>query len=160
MNIKSEYLSPVGVLTIVVSDGALVGVWLHGQKYHGPTAAIPAGDNDVMRRVTRWLDEYFAGGRPKIDFKLAATGTAFQQRVWHALGQIPYGKTVTYGDVARRVGCGTPRAVGTAIGHNPISIIVPCHRVVGANGTLTGYAGGLRAKEILLGIEQGIIHAK
>ncbi len=160
MQYTQKYKSPVGELTLLATDDALVGLWMGGQKYHGNVADIPVGDNDVLRRVTRWLDEYFWGRIPKIDFCVAPHGTEFQRRVWGALCEIPYGQTRTYGEIASRIGCNAPRAVGVAIGHNPISIIIPCHRVVGANGQMTGYAGGIHNKEILLKTEQGVIPAK
>lgn len=160
MQYTQKYKSPVGELTLLATDDALVGLWLGGQKYHGNVANIPVGDNDVLNRVVRWLDAYFAGHAAQIDFRIAPRGTEFQRRVWHALCEIPHGQTRTYGEIASRIGCNAPRAVGVAIGHNPISIIIPCHRVIGANGQMTGYAGGIHNKEILLKTEQGIIPAK
>lgn len=160
MLIKSEYASPIGKLTLVASDNALVGLWIAGQRHHGDVSGIPFGDNAILRRVSRWLDEYFAGGRPTVDFELSPRGTAFQCAVWRALREIPYGARASYSDIAHRVGCASARAVGGAVGRNPISIIVPCHRVVGAHGAMTGYAGGITTKEKLLGLEQGVIPAK
>jgi methylated-DNA-[protein]-cysteine S-methyltransferase len=106
--------------------------------------------------VKQQLEEYFAGERTTFDVKLAAEGAPFEREVWHALEAIPYGETVSYGEIARRVGQPTAsRAVGTANGRNPISVIVPCHRVIGANGSLTGYGGGLERKRLLLELERG-----
>jgi methylated-DNA-[protein]-cysteine S-methyltransferase len=118
--------------------------------------------DSVLTRLFSWLDAYVAGRNPAIDFPLAPRGTPFQQRVWHLLRQIPYGETVTYGDIAARVsassasGRTSARAVGGAVGRNPISLVIPCHRVVGATGNLTGYAGGIDRKRALLKLE-GIV---
>lgn len=160
MLVKSEYASPIGKLTLVASDNALVGLWIAGQRHHGNVSGIPFGDNAILQRASRWLDEYFAGGRPTVDFELSPHGTAFQCAVWRALREIPYGTCASYSDIAHRVGCASARAVGGAVARNPISIIVPCHRVVGAHGAMTGYAGGITTKEKLLGLEQGVIPAK
>lgn len=107
-----------------------------------------------MKETFRWLDTYFAGRNPEHVPPLRPQGTPFQQRVWRKLQEIPYGCTATYGDIARRVGCRSAQAVGQAIGRNPIAIIIPCHRVVGADGSLTGYAYGIETKEKLLQLEQ------
>ena len=121
---------------------------------------VPAGsieDDAVLRGVRDQLGEYFAGRRRLFDIPLALEGTPFQQRVWNALCEIPYGETISYGELARRIGHPSAvRAVGLANGSNPIAIIVPCHRVIGANGTLTGYGGGLPTKARLLDLERGI----
>jgi len=106
--------------------------------------------------VKRQLEEYFAGKRTTFDVSLAPEGAPFEREVWRALEEIPYGETVSYGEIARRVGQPTAaRAVGTANGHNPIAVIVPCHRVIGADGSLTGYGGGLERKRLLLELERG-----
>jgi methylated-DNA-[protein]-cysteine S-methyltransferase len=113
----------------------------------------PAPFVDVIRQ----LEEYFAGGRREFEVPLALRGNAFELRVWAALQEIPYGKTVSYGEIARRIGDpNAPRAVGLANGRNPIALIVPCHRVIGANGSLTGYGGGLERKRFLLDLEAGV----
>lgn len=157
----AQYNSPIGVLTLAATRDALCGLWICGQKYHGTTdGAARDTDNIALRRAMHWLDEYFAGRAPEINFNINPTGTVFQRRVWHELSLIPHGQTVTYGDIAHRIGCKSARAVGMAIGHNPISIIVPCHRVIGANGKLTGYAGGIKTKEKLLKLERGAMRAK
>ncbi len=160
MLVKSEYLSPIGKLTLVASDNTLVGLWIAGQRHHVDVTGIPFGHSTVLQRASRWLDIYFAGGHPAVDFELSPTGTAFQRVVWRALREIPYGTVASYADIARHVGCASARAVGGAVGRNPISIIIPCHRVVGAHGAMIGYAGGIDAKKKLLGLEQGIIPAK
>lgn len=151
---STTYDSPVGRLTLCASDdGKLVGLWLAGQKYFGASVSgemLPNDNAAVFAHVRCWLDKYFAGARPNIsDLSLAPQGSEFRRRVWRALCEIPYGQTMTYGDIAAQL-ASSPRAVGAAVGHNPISIIIPCHRVVGADGTLTGYAGGLNTKEKLL----------
>ena len=117
-------------------------------------AGIKEGDSEVILLAKSQLNDYFSGVRVKFDIPLLLTGTPFQKSVWEALMKIPYGNTVTYSDIAEEIGCvSAVRAVAGAIGANPISIIVPCHRVIGRNGTLTGYAGGLYAKRLLLHLE-------
>ncbi len=111
-------------------------------------------DTPLSRRTQDWLDRYFAGENPAVDLPLAPTGTAFQLRVWRAVSDVAYGETVSYGELARRIGCRSARAVGAALGKNPIWILIPCHRVVGADGSLTGYAGGLEIKAALLAMEK------
>lgn len=158
------YDSPVGMLLLAGQEEALVGVWIAGQKYFPDSLAADAlnrGPLPVLRQAAAWLDRYFAGERPAIgQLPLAPAGSGFQQEVWRLLRDIPYGETVTYGELARTLAARrgvqrmSPRAVGGAVGRNPISIIIPCHRVVGANGNLTGYAGGLPAKIKLLAHER------
>ncbi len=146
--------SPLGPITLVVAaDGQLTGCYLEGQTHLPPPAALGDADPSVAPEAVRQLAEYFAGTRRGFELLLAPTGTDFQQRVWRALAEIPYGRTQTYGDLARRINCGSARAVGAATGLNPISIIVPCHRLVGAGGELIGYAGGLGRKRWLLDLE-------
>ncbi len=154
--------SPLGEILLAARDGALCGLWFRGQKYEraglagaGPAAAEEGGDGAVLERACRWLNAYFAGGDPVRDFPIAPRGTDFQKRVWAALEEIPYGETVSYGQLARRIGCASARAIGAAVGRNPISLLIPCHRVLGAGGALTGYAGGLERKERLLALERG-----
>jgi len=138
-------------------DKALTGLWIENQKYYAAGADTDKkiqNDHPILCRVRQWLGEYFGGDNPDaVDIRLAPRGTDFQQRVWARLQQIPYGQTTTYGDIARQIG-GAPRAVGGAVGHNPISIIIPCHRVLGARGAITGYAGGVAAKQRLLALER------
>jgi methylated-DNA-[protein]-cysteine S-methyltransferase len=159
----TTYKSPVGELTLVADRGNLVGLWLTGQKYfmEGFAAGISRDDHlAVFAQVKSWLDRYFAGERPALtELPLSPVGSEFRQAVWQILRKIPYGEVLTYGEIAREIATRFGRtkmsaqAVGGAVGHNPISIIVPCHRVVGRNGSLTGYAGGVRVKERLLKFE-------
>ena len=140
--------SPVGRL-VLVSDGAsLTAIQFGGKRAGADDCAVP------LPEAKRELAEYFAGRRRSFDLSLAPRGTPFQRRVWEALRRIPYGATATYGEIARAVGSpGAVRAVGAACARNPVPIIVPCHRVIGADGTLTGYAGGLERKRALLELE-------
>ena len=153
---RTEFPSPVGTLTLLSDEKALLGLWLAGQKYFlGPYGDGLAAKREtpVLTQTIRWLERYFHGERPSpAELPLSPAGTAFQQRVWQYLLIIPYGETVTYGDIAG-VLRSSPRAVGSAVGRNPISIIVPCHRVLGAGGSLTGYAGGVERKTALLKLE-------
>lgn len=154
-----NYASPLGEIIISAHDGAICGLWFAGQKYEkrgiDESLAECRGDREVLERCKLWLDAYFPGDAPEIDFQLCPKGTDFQQRVWQELRLIPYGKTVTYGDVAEKLNCKSARAVGGAVGKNPISILIPCHRVLGANSALTGYAGGIDRKLFLLDVENG-----
>ena len=150
--------SPLGEILLAAEDGALCGLWFVGQKYEG--AGLTAGStpgpvsaDPVLEKAQAWLESYFDGANPEIGFPLAPRGTAFQRAVWDALLDIPYGQTTTYGELARRLGGASARAVGGAVGRNPVSIIIPCHRVLGADGRLTGYAGGLERKRYLLRLE-------
>lgn len=160
---QSTYDSPVGEITLVAHDTALVGLWLEGQKYFARTLEdqplIPQ-DNPVLAQAKSWLDAYFRRENPNpYDVPLDPRGTPFQLAVWQILATIPHGQVTTYGTISRQVAekLGktqmSAQAVGGAVGRNPISIIVPCHRVVGATGNLTGYAGGLDKKKFLLQLE-------
>lgn len=154
------YQSPVGELTLCCREDKLAGLWLEGQKYFGGSVAGEltfGADAPVLALTRSWLDRYFAGERPSpAELPLAPMGSPFRRTVWALLTEIPYGRTVTYGELARRTAArlGRPsmsaQAVGGAAGHNPISIIIPCHRLVGADGSLTGYAGGIEKKLWLL----------
>jgi methylated-DNA-[protein]-cysteine S-methyltransferase len=148
--------SPLGPLLILADDGdRLCGLYLPGHK-GSPAGAVGRHDRGgVIARAAEQLAEYFAGERTAFDLPLSTSGTVLQMRVWAALRDVPYGTTTTYGRIATELGLkrGAARAVGAAIGGNPLSIIVPCHRVVGASGSLTGYAGGLEAKRRLLAHE-------
>lgn len=149
--------SPLGPLTLVADGDALVGVYMAGQA-HRPADerfGAPAPDDDAtLATVARELVEYFAGARTAFSVPLRPIGTAFQRAVWDAIAEIPYGQTATYTELAREVGRpAAMRAVGAAVGRNPLSVVVPCHRVVGAGGALTGYAGGLERKRLLLTLE-------
>jgi methylated-DNA-[protein]-cysteine S-methyltransferase len=147
--------SPVGSLLLQADDGGLTGIWFVG---NGEPALGDLDSDPVLRAAAEQLAEYFAGRRTRFDLPLAATGTPFQRAVWDALQEIPYGRTWSYADLALHIGKPRAvRAVGAANGRNPLPIVVPCHRVVGANGTLTGYGGGLENKRILLDLESGAL---
>ena len=155
--------SPVGELTLACEHDRIMGLWLSGQKYFGANllkAAERMDDLPVFTVARQWLDSYFSGGQPSpFDLPLSPVGSAFRQAVWARLCAIPYGKITTYGEIAQELAEQmekshmSAQAVGGAVGHNPISIIIPCHRVVGANNSLTGYAGGLAVKKRLLALE-------
>lgn len=161
----TNYESPIGKLTMACNETSLVGLWIEGQKYFGDTflqKAIRDDDYPVLKVAKDWLNRYFAGQKPKLtELSLAPRGSDFQQRVWKLLCEIPYGETTTYGELAKKVSAQMGRetmsaqAVGGAVGRNPISIIIPCHRVIGADGSLTGYAGGIDKKRWLLEFEKG-----
>ncbi|MDR1214355.1 MAG: methylated-DNA--[protein]-cysteine S-methyltransferase [Propionibacteriaceae bacterium] len=156
---SARFETPLGPVLAAANHGAIVGLWFLDQRYFPPAASdwTERPGDAALRRLGSWLDAYFAGQSPAPDFPLAPPGTPFRQAVWSLLRQIPYGWTATYGDLARRLGApGRPasaRAVGGAVGHNPISLVIPCHRVIGADGGLTGYAGGLKRKTALLDLE-------
>ena len=156
-----HYVSPLGGITISSDGIALTGLWFDGQKYH-VSSLTPEHEEKplpVFDRAVDWLDTFFSGSDPGPTPPLAPAGTAFRIAVWEILLTIPYGHTMTYGGVAellsRRSGRDpvSARAVGNAVGHNPISLFIPCHRVIGANGSLTGFAGGLDRKKALLLLE-------
>jgi methylated-DNA-[protein]-cysteine S-methyltransferase len=148
--------SPLGTMLLAASDNQLVGIWFDGQA-HLPDLSSYAADvgQPVLQQAKTQLQDYFAGQRQQFDLPLTlATGTAFQQSVWQALLAIPFGATCSYGQLANRIGNPSAvRAVGAAVGRNPLTIIVPCHRVIGTDGSLTGYAGGLNRKTTLLQLE-------
>lgn len=151
--------SPVGPLTMVAEDGRLTGLFMQVHRHAPPEEerGLP-GDPAAapFAAAARQLDAYFAGELTSFDLPLALAGTPFQRRVWAALREIPYGQTVTYGQLAARLGSpAASRAVGLANGKNPVSIVVPCHRVIGSDGSLTGYGGGLERKRFLLDLEGG-----
>lgn len=148
--------SPVGPLTLVAEDGALAGLYQSQQRHLPAAASFGARDDTALPQVKEQLTAYFDGALEQFDVPLALTGTPFQGQVWAALRAVPYGSTCTYGDLATTIGRPTAlRAVGAANGRNPVCIVVPCHRVVGANGSLTGYAGGVERKRYLLDLEAG-----
>jgi len=152
--------SPVGPLTLVASGGELAGLYMDLQRHPPRAETLGPSATDatpLLHEAARQLQDYFAGRRTEFELPLSLTGTVFQRRVWSALRDIPYGETISYGQLADRIGQPTAaRAVGLANGRNPISIIVPCHRVVGADGGLTGYGGGLERKEHLLEFERRV----
>jgi methylated-DNA-[protein]-cysteine S-methyltransferase len=157
MRVHTVVPSPVGELTLVAEDGALVRVHLAGGKQVADPAVLGVrdGPDPVLGEAVRQLGEYFTGDRTEFDLRLAPAGNAFEQRVWALLREIPYGETRSYGDLARVLGdVGFSQAVGAANGRNPIAIVVPCHRVIGADGSLVGYAGGLDRKRFLLALEE------
>ncbi|MDL2302499.1 methylated-DNA--[protein]-cysteine S-methyltransferase [Lachnospiraceae bacterium OttesenSCG-928-D06] len=165
MYYQTNYPSPVGTITLACDKERenLVGLWIDGQKYHGglDTKAMETQDDLPIFTLTKqWMNAYFAGKKPAISqLPLRPTGSSFRQEVWKILCEIPYGEVTTYGKIAKilAVKMGkdsmSSQAVGGAVGHNPISIIIPCHRVVGTNGSLTGYAGGIQTKIKLLELE-------
>ena len=155
--------SLIGPITLASDGESIVGLWLDGQKYHSSTIngeVTTKDDMPVFIKTKEWLDKYFAGKNPSVDeLPLAPCGSDFRKAVWDILREIPYGECITYGEIAKRIAAETgqktmsAQAVGGAVGHNPISIIIPCHRVIGANGSLTGYAGGIDKKITLLELE-------
>lgn len=163
MYYSTTHPSPVGLLTLACDGDSLAGLWMQGQKYFAgtiPEAMTERHDIPVFIAAKKWLDRYFAGEKPAIaELPLAPVGGGFRQSVWKLLCEIPYGCVVTYGDIAKKMAAKmnkatmSSQAVGGAVGHNPLSIIIPCHRVVGANGSLTGYAGGVSIKTTLLALE-------
>ena len=150
-----HYASPLGMLTVAAEGDVLTALVIDGQKYAERHLAGEGREREtpVLQKARLWLDCYFAGEQPDpSDLPLSPKGTDFQRRVWKELLRIPYGETATYGALAARLGSAA-RAVGTAVGRNPLSVFIPCHRVLGAGGSLTGYAGGLENKEKLLRLE-------
>ena len=154
MYYSTDYTSPIGKMLIASDGEAICGAWFYGQKHFPSTDFIVNDDLAIFNKATGWLDDYFKGKNPQVDFKIKAHGSQFRQKVWKILSEIPYGETMTYGEIASRISpTMSPQAVGGAVGHNPISIMVPCHRVLGSNGKLTGYAGGIDRKIALLRME-------
>lgn len=146
--------SPLGELTLTATDGVLSGLYFPGHWYMPAPEAFGARRDDGFEPAERQLAEYFAGERTEFDLPSTLAGDEFQRRVWTLIDQIPYGRTTTYGEMARELGDPTiAREVGAAVGRNPLSVIVPCHRIVGKDGSLTGYAGGLDRKRFLLDLE-------
>lgn len=161
MTYTQTYSSPLGEVLLSADDMGLSGLWFPGQRHFArtlPPGAVPR-ETPVLTETKRWLDCYFSGKRPNFLPPLHLIGTDFQQAVWNLLSEIPYGQTATYGALARTLAqqLGKPamsaQAVGAAVGRNPVSVIIPCHRVVGADGNLTGYAGGVERKRFLLNLE-------
>src|SRR3954471_18206117 len=146
--------SPIGELTLVGDGEALSGLYMTDHRHRPPLPPGAQRDDDAFDEVRRQLREYFAGERTRFILSLRMEGTEFQRAVWRALLDIEYGETISYGELARRIGRpGASRAVGLANGRNPVSIVVPCHRVVGSTGSLTGYGGGMERKRFLLDLE-------
>lgn len=152
----SHYNSPLGGITLASDGEALVGLWFDGQKYFPDrldSCYKERVDLPVFNETKRWLDIYFSGYAPEFTPKLAMHTTPFRKKVWEVMLTIPYGHTMPYGDIAKRLGCKSAQAVGGAVAHNSISLIIPCHRVIGANDSLIGYAGGIDKKMRLLQME-------
>ncbi len=152
---QARYASPLGSLLLARTEQGMAGAWFESQKWHPAPFHAPVNPDDpLLREAARQIGDYFAGTRTHFDLPLDLHGTPFQQSVWRALCAIEPGRTQSYAEVAHRVGSPQAvRAVGAAVGRNPASVIVPCHRVVGTNGSLTGYAGGLERKRALLKLE-------
>lgn len=161
MRYTGTYESPLGKITIAADETGLTDLFIEGQKYSEETVKQEMQEREVsvILEVRRWLDIYFSGKEPDFEIPLHLIGSEFRKEVWKLLCGIPYGKTVTYGEIAKILAekrgckCISAQAVGGAVGHNPIAIIVPCHRVMGANGNLTGYGGGIDKKIALLKLE-------
>lgn len=163
MHYSTTFPSPVGLLTLASDGVALTGVWIENQKYHGNTIYKNLENSDdllIFQQTKQWLSNYFLGKKPAIDeLNLHFIGSDFQKLVWEILCAIPYKNVTTYGEIANKVAkkrnlsSMSSQAIGGAVGHNPMSIVIPCHRVIGSNGSLTGYAGGLTAKVKLLHLE-------
>lgn len=164
MNYINFYQSPLGPITMNSDGTALTGLWFNGQKYFGSTIKDPTVQKKlpIFEHTKTWLDLYFKGEHPTFIPPIKLTGSSFRLSVWKILQDIPYGQTVTYAQIAKVISSEkglkhmSAQAIGQAVGHNPISIIVPCHRVIGSNGNLTGYAGGIDKKIELLALEKAI----
>ena len=162
MQYVCKYQSPLGKITLAGEGDALIGLWFENQKYFGATLAEEweEGTLPVLERTIEWLDLYFGGKIPDFVPEISFVDTPFRIAVWERLLDIPYGNTMTYGEIAALIAEQTGKSrmsaqvIGAAVGHNPISIIVPCHRVVGADGSLIGYAGGIYRKDNLLTLEK------
>ena len=157
-----SYRSPMGDILLAADDTGLTGLWFEGQKYFARTLDKEHEKREIplFEKTKQWLDIYFSGKEPDFTVPLHVTGTAFQKQVWEILRSIPYGQTMTYGEIARKMAAQrgemrmSAQAVGGAVSHNEVSILIPCHRVVGTNGSLTGYAGGIDKKIQLLRLEK------
>ena len=164
MVFSHHYDSPLGGITMASDGDALTGLWFDGQKYFGSTLSAGSAERSlpVFAEADRWLDLYFGGGIPDFTPALNPKATEFRKTVWGILRTVPYGHTVTYGRIAEIMSPQpssarlSARAVGGAVAHNPVSLIIPCHRIVGSDGSLTGYAGGISRKKALLEMEQAV----
>ncbi len=167
MTYTAHYCSPLGDITLASNGTELTGLWFDGQKYFGATLPKEYQERDIpiFQQTKQWLDIYFQGETPDFTPPLCMETTPFRKAVWNILLTIPYGKTTTYGEIAKQIAMQkglsqmSAQAVGGAVGHNSISLIIPCHRVVGVNGSLTGYAGGIDKKIRLLKLEKADISA-
>ncbi|MBF0819700.1 methylated-DNA--[protein]-cysteine S-methyltransferase [Streptococcus acidominimus] len=163
MQYTSQYQSPLGDMLIAANDIGVTGLWFVGQKYFAYSLDKESEEKEtaILQDTKKWLDMYFSGKEPSFKIPLQFTGTDFQNEVWKILCDIPYGQTMTYGEIAtilakkKSLNKMSAQAVGGAVGKNGITIIIPCHRVVGSNGSLTGYAGGISKKIELLKLEKG-----
>ena len=157
MYYSTDYESPLGEMLIVSDGEAICGVWFYGQKHFKSTVigkTIHDDDLSIFKKAKQWFEDYFNGKNPQINFQLKPEGSKFRQKVWKILSEIPYGETLTYGEIASKISPNMcAQAVGGAVGRNPISILIPCHRVLGSDRKLTGYAAGLDKKIELLKIE-------
>lgn len=155
MTYVHDYSSPVGKILLAANEDSLTGLWFYGAKYFAAGLESERTEmlTPVLEQTMQWLDVYFSGLEPGFVPPLETHGSAFQRSVWAELMKIPYGQTSSYGKIALRLGVNSAQAIGGAVGHNPISIIVPCHRVLGADGSLTGYAAGVDKKMRLLELE-------
>ena len=160
-----NYISPLGDILLVCENEKLIGAWFEGQKYYldNISGDLVEKEDDILSKTKDWLDRYFDGEKPLInELDLAPKGTSFRREVWKILCEIPYGETTTYKDIASKIAKNqgieqmSAQAIGGAVGHNPLSIIIPCHRVIASNGKLTGYAAGLDKKIFLLKHENAI----
>lgn len=162
-----KYKSPLGEILLAADEIGLTGLWFEGQKYYANTLPDEhiSQETEILTEAKKWLDIYFSGKEPDFTPPLHPEGSEFRQKVWQILLQIPYGQTITYGEIARKVAemkntsHMSAQAVGGAVGHNEISVIIPCHRVLGTNGSLTGYAGGIDKKIALLELEHTAMNA-
>ena len=156
-----KYKSPLGEILLAADEIGLTGLWFEGQKYFANTLPDEriSQETEILSEAKKWLDIYFSGEKPTFTLPLHPAGSTFRQAVWQILSEIPYGQTITYGEIASKIAERenishmSAQAVGGAVGHNEISIIIPCHRVIGTNGSLTGYAGGIDKKLSLLELE-------
>ena len=159
MDYTTHYQSPLGGITLASDGKVLVGLWFDGQRYFAD-ALNPQHeerhDLPIFEETYRWLDAYFRGEVPDFTPRLAMRTSPFRKKVWETMLAIPYGQTMTYSEIARRLDCRSSQAIGGAVAHNSISLIIPCHRVVGTGGSLTGYAGGIDRKEHLLQLENAL----
>lgn len=162
MDYTHHYDSPLGGITMASDGRSLTGLWFDGQAHFGTTLSPEHEEKHlpVFEQADQWLDSYFSGKVPDCAPSVSLEGTPFQKAVWELLLTIPYGCTVTYGQLARMLNIPCAQAVGGAVARNPVSLIVPCHRVVGKNGSLTGYAGGIHIKRELLTLEKCDIYSK
>ncbi len=156
-----QYCSPLGAITIACDEKAITGLWFDNQKYFGSTLSREAaqGEHTLIKEAAMWLDDYFSGNKPNFLPPLCCNSTPFRKEVCNIMLKIPYGETLSYGEIAKEIAKNrgiakmSAQAVGGAVGHNPIAIMIPCHRVVGSGGNITGYAGGIERKLQLLELE-------